>query len=73
MRFNTTFLNRIGVDRNKNKTGRPIRIGSVVTTEDPTQKGIKYNRIFKVRTVFHRLKHMWKFNQYSRKNQNQNT
>jgi hypothetical protein len=41
-------------------------LGTVVSTEDPTQKDIK-NRLAKARSAFQRLRPIWKSKQYNRK------
>ena len=41
-------------------------LGTVVSTEDPTQKDIK-NRLAKARSAFQRLRPIWKSKQYNQK------
>ena len=43
-----------------------LNLGTVVSTEDPTQKDIK-NRLAKARSAFQRLRPIWKSKQYNRK------
>ena len=63
MRFNTTSLNKLEIDGNKiQQVEKFVYLGSVVSTEDPTQKDIK-NRLAKARTSFHRLRPIWKSKQ----------
>ena len=66
MRFNTKSLNKLEIDGNEiQQADIFVYLGSVVSTEDPTQKNIK-NRLAKARTAFHRLRPIWKSKQYSR-------
>ena len=63
MRFKTTSLNKLEIDVNeKQQVDKFVYLRSVVSTEDPTQKDIK-NRLAKARTVFHRLRPIWKSKQ----------
>ena len=42
MRFNTTSLNKLEIDGNEiQQVDKFVYLGSVVSTEDPTQKDIK--------------------------------
>ena len=67
MRFNVTSSNKLKVDGKEIKqVDKFIYLGSVVSTEDSTRKDIK-NRLSKARTAFHKLRPIWKSNNYSRK------
>ena len=61
-----TSSNKLKVDGKEIKqVDKFIYLGSVVSTEDSAQKDIK-NRLSKARTAFHKLRPIWKSNQYSR-------
>ena len=66
MRFNTTTLNELEIYGNEiQQVDKSVYLGSVVSTEDPTQKNIN-NRLAEARTTFHILRPIWKSKQYSR-------
>ena len=65
--FNVTSSNRLKVNGKEiNQVDKFIYLGSVVSIEDSAQKDIK-NRLSKARTAFHKLRPIWKSNQYIRK------
>ena len=67
MRLNLTSSNKLKVDGKESKqVEKFIYSDSVVSIEDSTQIDIK-NRLSKARTAFHKLRPIWKSNQYSRK------
>ena len=67
MRLNTTSNLRLDAEGTViQQVDKFTYLGTVVSTEDPTQKDIK-NRLAKARSAFQRLRPIWKSKQYNRK------
>ena len=67
MRLNTTSNTRLVTEGMEiEQVDNFTYLGSIVSTQDPTQKDIK-SRLAKARSAFQRLRPVWKSKQYSRK------